>query len=53
MLIFSGIIYCLQGRTMEDSHSLHITLSVGQKNTWGDLLRKVRCSNNVFIAVDV
>ncbi|KAK3092611.1 hypothetical protein FSP39_004927 [Pinctada imbricata] len=28
-----------QGRTMEDSHSLHITVSCYQKNTWGDLLQ--------------
>jgi len=26
---------------MEDSHSLHITVSVGQRNSWGDFLEKV------------
>ena len=30
-----------QAFTMEDSHSLHITVSVGQKNSWGDFLEKV------------
>lgn len=29
-----------QGKT-EDTHSLHITISVGQKNTWGDFLKMV------------
>ena len=27
---------------MERSHSLHITVSVGQKNSWGDFLEKVK-----------
>lgn len=26
---------------MEDTHSLHITVSCYQKNTWGDLFEKV------------
>ena len=26
---------------MEGFHSLHITVSVGQKNSWGDFLVKV------------
>lgn len=26
---------------MEGSHSLHITISVGQKSSWGDFLEKV------------
>ena len=30
-----------QATTTGDSHSLHITLSVYQKNTWGDFLEKV------------
>lgn len=30
-----------QGRTVPGSHSLHITLSCYQRNTWGDLMEKV------------
>lgn len=30
-----------QGVTLEDTHSLHVTLSVYQKNSWFDLLEKV------------
>lgn len=30
-----------QGETIEDSHSLHITLSVYQRNCWGDYLEKL------------
>ncbi|XP_041351839.1 ribosomal oxygenase 1-like isoform X2 [Gigantopelta aegis] len=30
-----------QGRTCADAHSLHITVSAFQKNTWGDLLQKL------------
>ncbi|ESN91945.1 hypothetical protein HELRODRAFT_116230 [Helobdella robusta] len=30
-----------QGKTPDDSHSLHITFSVGQRNTWGDLIQKM------------
>ncbi|KAJ8309443.1 hypothetical protein KUTeg_014317 [Tegillarca granosa] len=30
-----------QGRTLEDNHSLHITVSCYQKNTWGDLFEKL------------
>lgn len=33
--------YIHQGCTMDDAHSLHLTVSVGQKNTWGDLLEKL------------
>ncbi|KAI0233823.1 hypothetical protein LSAT2_015979 [Lamellibrachia satsuma] len=34
-----GIIH--QGKTMDDAHSLHITVSCCQKNTWGDLMEKL------------
>ncbi|XP_012135363.1 bifunctional lysine-specific demethylase and histidyl-hydroxylase NO66 isoform X2 [Megachile rotundata] len=30
-----------QGETLDDTHSLHITLSVYQKNSWGDYLEKL------------
>ncbi|XP_061172709.1 ribosomal oxygenase 1-like isoform X1 [Saccostrea echinata] len=30
-----------QGNCMEDTHSLHITVSCYQKNTWGDLFEKL------------
>ncbi|XP_015114225.1 ribosomal oxygenase 1 [Diachasma alloeum] len=30
-----------QGETLSDSHSLHVTLSVYQKNCWGDFLEKL------------
>lgn len=30
-----------QGETLEDSHSLHLTLSVYQKNCWADFLEKL------------
>ncbi|XP_014668284.1 PREDICTED: bifunctional lysine-specific demethylase and histidyl-hydroxylase NO66-like [Priapulus caudatus] len=30
-----------QADTMEDTHSLHVTLSTCQRNTWGDLLEKL------------
>ncbi len=30
-----------QGRTMEGDHSLHITVSCQQLNSWGDLMEKV------------
>ena len=30
-----------QGRTLPESHSLHVTLSCYQRNTWGDLIEKV------------
>lgn len=30
-----------QGKALEDVHSLHITVSCYQKNTWGDLLEKL------------
>ena len=31
-----------QGDCQPDAHSLHITVSSFQKNSWGDLLAKVR-----------
>ncbi len=31
-----------QGCTLEDTHSLHITVSCCQKNTWADLFEKVK-----------
>ena len=34
--------YIHQGQAFPHTHSLHLTLSVCQRNTWGDLLRKVR-----------
>ena len=33
--------YIHQAVTLEDIHSLHITLSVYQRNSWGDFLEKV------------
>ncbi|XP_076246634.1 bifunctional lysine-specific demethylase and histidyl-hydroxylase NO66 [Calliopsis andreniformis] len=30
-----------QGETIDDTHSLHITLSVYQKNSWGDYIEKL------------
>ncbi|XP_035735119.1 ribosomal oxygenase 1-like [Vespa mandarinia] len=30
-----------QGETIDNSHSLHVTLSVYQKNSWGDFLEKL------------
>ncbi|XP_017878753.1 ribosomal oxygenase 1 [Ceratina calcarata] len=30
-----------QGETIDDTHSLHITLSVYQKNSWGDFIEKL------------
>ena len=30
-----------QGETLDDTHSLHITLSVYQKNSWGDFIEKL------------
>ena len=30
-----------QGRTLEDAHSMHITVSCCQKNTWADFFEKV------------
>ena len=33
--------YIHQATTPEESHSLHITLSVYQMNSWGDFLEKV------------
>ena len=38
---------------MEDSHSLHITVSVGQKNSWGDFLGKVMQSVEMMCCVYV
>ena len=39
--MFGYINVILQGKTFEDAHSLHITVSVCQKNTWGDLMEKL------------
>lgn len=33
--------YIHEAHASEDTHSLHITLSTSQKNTWGDLLEKM------------
>lgn len=33
-----------QGDCLPDAHSLHITVSSYQKNSWGDLLQKVTSS---------
>ena len=32
---------------MKDEHSLHVTVSTYQRNTWGDYLQKVRTASNV------
>jgi hypothetical protein len=37
-----------QANALPDSHSLHITISCYQKNSWGDLLLKVRLSSTIF-----
>lgn len=34
-----------QGDCLPDAHSLHITISSYQKNSWGDLLQKVMHSD--------
>lgn len=34
-----------QGNCLHDAHSLHITISSYQKNSWGDLLQKVTGSD--------
>ena len=39
--LLSCCVHKLQAYTVEGSHSLHITVSVGQKNSWGDFLEKV------------
>lgn len=31
-----------QAEAIEDTHSLHVTLSVFQKNSWGDFFEKVK-----------
>lgn len=31
-----------QAETIDDTHSLHVTLSVFQRNSWGDFFEKVR-----------
>ena len=36
------IVIFVQAATPPGSHSLHVTISANQKNTWGDLLEKVR-----------
>ena len=33
--------YIHQANTLDESHSLHITLSVYQRTSWGDFLEKV------------
>lgn len=33
--------YAIQAATPPDTHSLHITVSANQKNTWGDFMEKV------------
>lgn len=46
MLYFPrGIIH--QASAIEDTHSLHITLSVYQKNSWADYLEKVNRLNSL------
>ena len=35
-------LFPLQASTLPDAHSLHMTVSTCQMNTWGDLLEKVR-----------
>lgn len=37
-----------QGDCHPDAHSLHITISSFQKNSWGDLLQKVTNSDQGF-----
>lgn len=34
-----GVIH--QGKSLPDTHSLHITISTYQRNTWGDVMEKV------------
>uniref|UniRef100_A0A3Q2TDY8 Bifunctional lysine-specific demethylase and histidyl-hydroxylase n=1 Tax=Fundulus heteroclitus TaxID=8078 RepID=A0A3Q2TDY8_FUNHE len=36
-----------QGNCLPDAHSLHITISSYQKNSWGDLLQKVNAPEDV------
>lgn len=31
--------YIHQGNTLDDAHSLHLTVSCYQQNTWGDLFK--------------
>lgn len=35
-------LFSLQAFTLPDAHSLHMTVSTCQMNTWGDLLEKVQ-----------
>ena len=35
-------LFSLQASTLPDAHSLHMTVSTCQMNTWGDLLEKVQ-----------
>lgn len=39
-----------QGRTLLESHSLHVTLSCYQRNTWGDLIEKV---GRIFLILQI
>ncbi|XP_076678970.1 bifunctional lysine-specific demethylase and histidyl-hydroxylase NO66 [Andrena cerasifolii] len=42
-----------QGETLDDTHSLHITLSVYQKNSWGDFIEKLLpCALEIAIEND-
>lgn len=34
----------LKAYSLPDTHSLHVTVSAAQRNSWGDLLEKVRIS---------
>lgn len=43
-LLYFPRCYIHQGVTLQDSHSLHITLSMYQKTAWVDLLEKVSCT---------
>ena len=41
-------VFCVQqAMSLPDCHSLHVTLSTYQKNTWGDLLERVRMDVDV------
>ena len=38
-----------QGRTLDDAHSMHITVSCCQKNTWADFFEKVMFANDAAL----
>ena len=40
--------YIHQAKCLPDTHSLHLTVSCYQKNSWADLFEKVRFSNFFF-----